>query len=38
MGAFCRECGKKLPENAVACPSCGTMVKEKEWLLTTLFV
>ena len=26
MGAFCRECGKQLPENAVACPSCGTMV------------
>ncbi|MBY6088345.1 zinc-ribbon domain-containing protein [Priestia flexa] len=26
MGSFCRECGKQLPENAVACPSCGTMI------------
>lgn len=26
MGSFCRECGKQLPENAVVCPSCGTMV------------
>ena len=30
MAKFCSNCGKELPDNARACPSCGQMVEAKQ--------
>ncbi len=42
---FCKECGKKISENAATCPHCGAVIKAKDGLwrrinhnLFTMFV